>query len=445
MPQQSHSSARHPRTTVPVPADGTSVNGAPQAATHDVQPQPAAVRVEGTPLALDLTAIQPLLAQVWTIEQELNTIIVGRQEPIRLALLALLAEQHLFLLGPFGTAKSQLITELAARVGSPTTGGLRTFIKLCAPGTKPEELFGPPSIAAMKQDTYRYATANMLPEAELALLDEFFNAGEFLHGPVLSMMAERAFDNPTRMPVPLITLFSASNRVPRPESVISRAAWDRFPLRVIVDYVSDADFLRLLDLAAPPPARPMLTKNELQHLQRAAAAIPIPQTTKEAILNLRRELRAKGVSISDRRWIQSRAIVRAHALLEGRGVVEEDDLMVFQYMWEEPEQLAEIRSICARLANPLNAKAVELGDQAHSVYQAATQAIQQNADGDAQSNAAFDAVKKLKAIATRLQALRETALTEGRNAARIEHMLRQVGGYRDEMAEQALGKIAPRP
>src|SRR5258708_17242030 len=203
---------------------------------------------------VDLTSVRAILQQVWAIEQDLNTIIVGRQEPIHLALLALLAEQHLFLLGPFGTAKSQLITELAARVGSPSGGGgggLRTFIKLCAPGTKPEELFGPPSIAAMKQDVYRYATTNMLPKAELALLDEFFNAGEFLHGPVLSMMAERTFDNPTRMPVPLITLFSASNRVPRPESVISRAAWDRFPLRVIVEYVSDADFLRLLDLTPP--------------------------------------------------------------------------------------------------------------------------------------------------------------------------------------------------
>jgi MoxR-like ATPase len=296
----------------------------------------------------------------------------------------------------------------------------------------------------MKQDVYRYATTNMLPEAELALLDEFFNAGEFLHGPVLSMMAERAFDNPTRTPVPLITLFSASNRVPRPESVISRAAWDRFPLRVIVEYVSDADFLRLLDLTPPPPARPMITKTELQQVQRAVAAIPIPQATKEAMLTLRRELRGKGVSISDRRWMQSRAILRAHALLEGRGTVEEDDLMVFQYMWEEPEQLTEIRGICARLANPLNAKAIEFGDQAHSVYQAAKQAIQRNADSDAQSNAAFDAVKKLKAIATRLHALRETALNEGRNPARIEHVLRQVEGYRDEMAEQALGKIAPR-
>ena len=396
--------------------------------------------------------MRSLLEQVWAIERDLNTIIVGRQEPIHLALLALLAEQHLFLLGPFGTAKSQLITELAARVGAPAGssggpggggGGLRTFIKLCAPGTKPEELFGPPSIASMKQDVYRYATTNMLPEAELALLDEFFNAGEFLHGPVLSMMAERAFDNPTRTPVPLITLFSASNRVPRPESVISRAAWDRFPLRVIVEYVSDADFLRLLDLTPAPPARPMLTKAELQQLQRVVAAIPIPQTAKEAMLTLRRELRAKGVSISDRRWMQARAILRAHALLEGRGAVEEDDLLVFQYMWEEPEQLAEIRSICARLANPLNAKAVEFGDQAHSVYQAARQAIQQNADSDAQSNAAFDAVKKLKATITRLQSLRETALGEGRNPARIEHVLRQVEGYRDEMAEQALGKLAP--
>lgn len=411
--------------------------------------QDAATTTTGTATAtttrpVDLALVRPLLEQVWAIERDLSRIIVGRQEPIHLALLALLAEQHLFLLGPFGTAKSQLITELAARVGSPAGGGgLRTFIKLCAPGTKPEELFGPPSIASMKQDVYRYATTNMLPEAELALLDEFFNAGEFLHGPVLSMMAERAFDNPTRTPVPLITLFSASNRVPRPESVISRAAWDRFPLRVIVEYVSDADFLRLLDLTPSPPARPMLTKPNLLQLQRVVAAIPIPQTTREAMLNLRRELRGKGVSISDRRWMQSRAILRAHALLEGRGAVEEDDLMVFQYMWEEPEQLAEIRGICARLANPLNAKAVEFGDQAHSVYQAAKQAIQQNADSDAQSNAAFDAVKKLKAITTRLQGLRETALAEGRNPARIEHVLRQVEGYRDEMAEQALGKLTP--
>src|ERR671928_229539 len=66
------------------------------------------------------------------------------------------------------------------------------------------------------------------------------------------------------------------------------------------------------------------------------------------------------------------ALLRAHALLEGRGVVEEDDLIIMRdALWNNPEQRQEIGRLAARLANPLNAKAVELGDQAASVHSTA--------------------------------------------------------------------------
>ena len=56
--------------------------------------------------ALDLASIKQSLDKLQTIERELTTTLIERDEVIRASLVALLARQHLVVLGPPGTAKS---------------------------------------------------------------------------------------------------------------------------------------------------------------------------------------------------------------------------------------------------------------------------------------------------------------------------------------------------
>jgi MoxR-like ATPase len=73
--------------------------------------------------------------------------------------------QHLVVLGPPGTAKSALVTELSARISPHNGAGLRSFAYLMTRFTTPEELFGPVSVSGLKRDEYKRITAGKLVEA----------------------------------------------------------------------------------------------------------------------------------------------------------------------------------------------------------------------------------------------------------------------------------------
>lgn len=180
-----------------------------------------------------VTTKQTALAKLNTIERELSASLIEREEVIRAALIALLARQHLVILGPPGTAKSQLVTALASRISPANGTGLKSFNYLMTRFTTPEELFGPVSVQALKQDEYRRVTTGKLVEAELAFLDEIFKASSAILNALLKITNERTFSNGNQeITVPLLSLFAASNELPQGNEL--EALWDRFLLRMRV-------------------------------------------------------------------------------------------------------------------------------------------------------------------------------------------------------------------
>ncbi|MBF6611579.1 MAG: AAA family ATPase [Chloroflexi bacterium] len=384
------------------------------------------------------------------LETQLCAQLLEREEVVRAALIAILARQHMVLLGPPGTAKSQLVALLAQRISSPT-GGLRYFIWLMTRFTTPDEIFGPISVTGLRNDEYRRITAGKAPEAELVFLDEPFKASSAILNSLLTLMNERAFDNGSaRVPVPLISLFGASNEMPQGEDL--QALWDRFSLRLQTAYLSDGGFSRLLraTVAATPvahfggsqvaaAARVAVTRDELLALQSASAGVTIADAMLGAIEQLRKDLKAKGIIASDRRWVQSLALLRAHALLEGRNVVEEDDLLILRdVLWQTPEQRQDIGRVVAHLANPLNARAEELADQAASVHKAFLDVQNDAGKNDAEKmQAALEAFGKFKSNRAKLAELQNAARTQGRNTVRIDRAYEQVTSMFQEVVRLA--------
>jgi MoxR-like ATPase len=404
--------------------------------------------------ALNLASIKPSLDKLQAIESELAASLIERDEVIRASLVALLARQHLVVLGPPGTGKSALVTELANRINPQNGAGLRSFAYLMTRFTTPEELFGPVSVSGLKQDEYRRITSGKLVEAELVFLDEIFKAGSAILNALLKIANERVFHNGDQeMQVPLISLFGASNEMPQGNEL--EALWDRFLLRFRVGYVTDTGFAKFIraasaKLGAKPGAKhnghisnggrpPALLQSELAALQQAAAQVSIPNAAIDLIEQLRRDLTSKGIIISDRRWGQALGVLQAHALAEGRDAVTEDDLVFLKHvLWQSPEQQTEIGKALARIGNPLNSKAVDYEDQAASVHRECMDAQQAAQSEEQKMQSAIEANTKLKQIGARLQELREQAAEQGRNTNRIDKVIEAVAKMKQEIASLVL-------
>src|SRR2546428_1929805 len=198
--------------------------------------------------------------------------------------------------------------------------GARYFQWLLTRFTTPEELFGAVSLKALEEDDYRRLTTHKLPEAHIAFLDEVFKASSSILNTILTLMNERRFHNGREVAeVPLLTLFAAANELPEDDELL--ALHDRFLLRFVVDYLGeDFRFLKLLQ-ARPPATRTTLPLAVLDEARAAAAALPVPGDVLRVMTDLRRELRAKNVIVSDRRWAQAVGGLRgrAHPARPGAG------------------------------------------------------------------------------------------------------------------------------
>src|SRR5262245_14862981 len=109
----------------------------------------------------------------------LSAVLVDRDDEIDRALTSLLAGEHLLLVGPPGCGKSLLLDSLLAWLGG------RKFSALLTRFTVPEELFGPISLASLKEDRFRRVTTGMLPESDFVFLDEIFRGSSAITNTLL--------------------------------------------------------------------------------------------------------------------------------------------------------------------------------------------------------------------------------------------------------------------
>lgn len=267
----------------------------------------------------------------------LATDLIEREAPIRLALLAALAGEHLLLIGPPGTAKS----ELARRLRLAFRDAL-LFERLLTRFTVPEELFGPLSIKELENDRYHRQTDGYLPSASVAFLDEIFKANSAILNSLLTLLNEREFDNGTeRVRTPLICVIGASNELPEGDEL--NALYDRFLLRCQVPPVSEQGFDALLDLTRTSPPLPelawRLSRAELEQFREAARGVVLPQELKALLKALRGFLEQQEIYVSDRRWRKVVYLLQVSAFSHGRTEVSVWDAWLLQHcLWETPEQ-----------------------------------------------------------------------------------------------------------
>jgi len=371
------------------------------------------------------------IAKLGEIRDQLNRAFLERAELIDGALAALLSHHHVLLIGPPGTAKSMLADELCARIE-----GANYFQWLLTRFSTPEELFGAVSLKGLEQDDYRRVTTHKLPEAHIAFLDEIFKANSSILNALLTLINERTFHNGReRIPTPLITMLGASNELPDEEEL--SALYDRFMFRFITGYITeDFHFLKMLDGAAAE-TRTTLSFTELNALAGAVATVKVPGAILNEIAELRRILGREHIVVSDRRWKNSLDVLRAHAIIFGRSVVIEDDLMFLEHvLWKDPEERPKVTELLRRLVRGYEEEARELLIQSQELRDYAQRPWESN---ELRDRAVVEAHTKIANILVKFETLLQEASDAGRTIPGADAMRSEVREIQQAMLRRTMG------
>lgn len=258
-----------------------------------------------------------------------------RSELIRLMLLGMFSGENVLLIGPPGTAKSQL-----ARAISQLFGSEHWFDYLLTRFTTPDEIFGPVSLQQLKQDQYVRKTKGYLPQAQFAFLDEIFKANSAILNSLLSILNERMyFNGREKEPVPMQFLIAASNELPEENEQLA-ALYDRFLIRYEVSYLQTASSYEAMFNLPTDPLPVVFSLYDQKDLQAEVKQVTIPEAIIYFLYKLKQDMEEKEYILSDRRWSKIGHVWKTSAALHGRNTVTIWDTVFTPHMlWDFPEEL----------------------------------------------------------------------------------------------------------
>jgi len=284
--------------------------------------------------------------------------LIDREHLAELLILAAVAQEHLLVVGPPGTAKSAVVRRVAQSLGG------NYFEYLLGRFTEPSELFGPVNLSKLREGLVETDVSGMLPEADIAFLDEVFLGSTAILNTLLGLLNERQFRRGhTRIRCPLRVCVAAANGLPEDEGLAAFA--DRFLLHVFVDAVPDNKLEDLLAGGWAVGKANVAARADLASLDLLNRAVPDVDMSliRADLAQAIRLLRQANVQLSDRRIVKAQHLIAAATVLAGRNCATRADLwpLVYAIPTAAGQQNAReaLRDVLAEARHPLLHAVVE--------------------------------------------------------------------------------------
>jgi len=298
----------------------------------------------------------------------LGRFFVKKQELIDLMLVAAIAQEPLLLVGPPGTAKSDLVLKFKDALG---LGEEDYFEYMLTRFTEPSEIIGPIDISKLREGRYIRREQGKLPTARLGFLDEIFKSNSAILNILLTIMNERKFyQDGVPQPVRLRVLFAATNEVP--EQAELAALKDRFCLKAESRSVQENHFTELIDAGVQGEVHKVLNQKPwmeghaslddvlkanryLTYLfarrhrsgrseEQNDRQVYFPAEVFDEFQRLVKVLvREDKIFISDRKLVKLYKLFRVRSWLLTGGTVSRDDLRLLAYLGETHQEIELLR------------------------------------------------------------------------------------------------------
>ena len=324
-----------------------------------------------TALPAEQMSLDQLQAEADEIRKRINRFrlslgrfFVQKQPLIDLMCVAAVAQEPLLLVGPPGTAKSDLVLKFKDALGLADEDYYEYMLTRF---TEPSEIIGPIDINQLRDGRYIRREQGKLPTCRLGFLDEIFKSNSAILNILLTIINEKKFyQDGVPQPVKLRVLFAATNEVPEHGEL--GALKDRFVLKAESLSVQDEHFEELIDmglrsetyraLSQQPWCEGHATLDDLVKANRYlhllfARTSPDGQRDRQTYFpdDVFREyrrlvktlVREDKLFVSDRKLVKLYKLLRARAWLFSGGTVSRDDLRLLAYLGETPEEMALLR------------------------------------------------------------------------------------------------------
>ena len=327
---------------------------------------PDAVREDWTLEDLQ-TEAEDLRGRLNRFRKSLGRFFVEKQELIDLMLVAAVAQEPLLLVGPPGTAKSDLVLKFKDALGLSEDD---YFEYMLTRFTEPSEIIGPIDISQLREGRYIRREQGKLPTARLAFLDEIFKSNSAILNILLTIINERKFyQDGVPQPVRLRILFAAANEVPEQSELA--ALKDRFCLKAESRSVQEQHFTELIDVGLQSEvyrtlnqkpwmeghcslddvlkanrylthafARRRIGRGEEQNDRQVFFPAEVFDEFQRLVKVLVREHK---IFISDRKLVKLYKLFRVRAWLFSGGTVSRDDLRLLAYLGESHREIELLR------------------------------------------------------------------------------------------------------